>query len=117
MKPMPLPRRALPLMARVKQKFSADRIEDVRRATREKILAADLPKKIFPGAQVAITAGSRGLGGFCEILPGIIDALKSLGAKPFIIPAMSREIYFEPRINTDAHGFRKNLSVFIWVHP
>jgi hypothetical protein len=37
---------------------------------------------------VAITAGSRGIGGLVELLSGIADAVKSCGGEPFVIPAM-----------------------------
>ncbi len=75
-------------MARVRQKLSSEHIADVLGDTRERLIAAGLPKKIKPGGRIAITAGSRGIGGFVEILSGIIDAIRSGGGKPFIIPAM-----------------------------
>lgn len=56
--------------------------------TRQKLMAAGLPEKVGQGARIAITAGSRGMGGFREILSGIVDAIKELGGEPFIIPAM-----------------------------
>jgi hypothetical protein len=37
---------------------------------------------------VAITAGSRGIGGLVELLSGIADAIKACAAEPFIVPAM-----------------------------
>src|SRR5438105_11315165 len=85
---MPFPTRPIPKMARVKQSLPTDHVHEVRRKTREKILGAGLEKKVFPGAHVAITAGSRGMGGFTELLAGVADAIKSAGGKPFIIPAM-----------------------------
>lgn len=54
----------------------------------QKLLDAGLRKKINRGDQIAITAGSRGIGGLGELLSGIIDAVKSCGGEPFIIPAM-----------------------------
>jgi hypothetical protein len=85
---MPFPARSVPALARVRQKLRSDRIESVRAHVAEKLLAAGLREKIFPGAHIAITAGSRGAGGFVELLGGIGDAIKSAGGKPFIIPAM-----------------------------
>jgi hypothetical protein len=55
---------------------------------REQLLAAGLRSKLFSGARVAITAGSRGIGGFIPLLAGIADAIKAAGGKPFIVPAM-----------------------------
>src|SRR5437667_8709886 len=85
---MPFLSRSVPMMARIRQQFPTDHIADAPTDAREKLLAAGLAKKIFPGAHVAITAGSRGLGGFVELLAGIADAIQSAGGKPFLIPAM-----------------------------
>src|SRR5438477_9726131 len=80
--------RPIPIGARIKQTFPADHIENPRTEVREKLLAAGLRGKVFPGAQVAVTAGSRGMANFVDLVAGIVDALKVAGAKPFIIPAM-----------------------------
>ena len=40
------------------------------------------------GATVAVGAGSRGLTGRVQMLAGVIDGLRSLGAEPFVVPAM-----------------------------
>jgi hypothetical protein len=88
MKTIPLPRLSVPRMARVRQNLKDDRITEPRKVAREKLLGAGLQKKISPGARIAITAGSRGLGDFVELLSGICDAIKSAGGEPFIIPSM-----------------------------
>lgn len=85
---MPFPAREIPKLARIKQFLRSDHIEDPRSEVRQKLLAAGLAKKIFSGAHIAITAGSRGVGGFVELVSGIADAIRSAGGKPFIIPAM-----------------------------
>jgi hypothetical protein len=85
---MALPRRALPAMARVRQDLPADRIEQVADHTAQALIASGLLARIAPGHQVAITAGSRGIGGFVELLSGIARAVKTCGGTPFIIPAM-----------------------------
>lgn len=85
---MSFPRRAAPPLARVKQHLSAEHISDVRGATRERLLESGFLRGLKQGALVAITAGSRGMGGFTELLSGIVDAVKSVNAEPFIIPAM-----------------------------
>jgi hypothetical protein len=85
---MPFPRRELPKMAHVRQKLPTDHIADVRRDVRQKLLDSGLREKIKPGNRIAITAGSRGIGAFTELLSGIADAVKSCGGEPFIIPAM-----------------------------
>src|SRR5262249_53567291 len=83
---MPFPRRPLPRMARVRQYLPADRVDDVRSDVRQKLTA--FASKIKPGDRVAITAGSRGIGGLLDLLAGIADAIKSCRGEPFIIPAM-----------------------------
>lgn len=85
---MPFPAHPLPPLARVRQKFSLEHVADVRGETCRKLLDAGLRDKIKPGARVGITAGSRGMGGFLELLAGIADAIKAAGGKPFVIPAM-----------------------------
>jgi hypothetical protein len=85
---MPFPKREIPKLARIKQSLRSDHIDNPRDDVRQKLIAAGLAKKIFPGAHVAITAGSRGIGGFVDLVSGIADAIRSAGGKPFIIPAM-----------------------------
>jgi uncharacterized protein (DUF362 family) len=85
---MPFPRRNLPSMAQVRQNLPSDHIDDVRADVKQKLLASDVRQKIKPGNRIAITAGSRGIGAFIELLSGIADAVKSCGGEPFIIPAM-----------------------------
>ena len=75
-------------MARVRQNLSTDHIEDVRGEVRLKLIEAGLGEKVTQGARIGITAGSRGMGGFADLVAGIVDAVKSCGGEPFIIPAM-----------------------------
>ena len=49
--------------------------------------------KIKPGMQIAITAGSRGIGNVDIITKAIVDFVKSCGATPFIVPAMGCLLY------------------------
>jgi len=75
-------------MARVRQKLASDHIADVRKDVRQKLLDSGLRDKVKPGNRIAVTAGSRGIGGLAELLSGIADAVKSCGGEPFIVPAM-----------------------------
>ncbi|HEX5220734.1 MAG TPA: lactate racemase domain-containing protein [Verrucomicrobiae bacterium] len=72
----------------MRQKLPTDHIKNPRSETQARLLAAGLAKRISPGARIAITAGSRGIGGFTDLIAGIVDAVKAAGGKPFIIPAM-----------------------------
>ena len=77
----------LPKMCRVRQNFDDTRVADI-----QKSLQAELHQlswaRIQPGDRVAITAGSRGIANFAEIIKTIVEFFKSLDAKPFILPAM-----------------------------
>jgi hypothetical protein len=75
-------------MAKVRQKLPSDHIPDVRNDVSQKLLASGLREKVQRGNRIAITAGSRGIGTFVELLAGIADAVKACGGEPFIIPAM-----------------------------
>ncbi len=85
---MALPVREAPPLAHVRQDLHSDHIEDVRGDVRRKLLDAGLRDKVKAGNRIAITAGSRGIGAFVETLSGIVDAVKSCGGEPFVIPAM-----------------------------
>lgn len=62
-------------------------------------VSAQLDKtgSIGPGSRVAITVGSRGIGGIADVVRGIVDALKHHGAEPFIVPAMGSHGGTDPR--------------------
>jgi hypothetical protein len=82
------PRRSIPPLARVKQTLRDDRIEDVRGDVRSKLLESGFLSGIKPRARIAITAGSRGGAAFVELMRGIVDAVRSSGGDPFIVPSM-----------------------------
>src|SRR4051812_46283015 len=84
---MPIPRVSLPKMARARQNLASAHIADVRGDVQRKLLASGL-NGLGRGSRVAVTAGSRGIGAFVELLAGAADAVKSVGGEPFVIPAM-----------------------------
>ena len=51
-------------------------------------LAIVLSGRIKRGAQVAITAGSRGIANGTALLRGLATAVKNAGGEPFLVPAM-----------------------------
>lgn len=77
-----------PKLVRVRQQFERTRIDDIPGAVRSSLESLDLGKTIRPGHTVALTAGSRGIANIPVILRSVVDFLRHLGAKPFIIPAM-----------------------------
>lgn len=78
----------MPRMFHVKQQFEGPTISDIPGAVREALARLDLGDRIRPGQTVALTAGSRGIVNIAIILRSVIDHLKGLGARPFIVPAM-----------------------------
>jgi hypothetical protein len=74
-------------MYRIRQRFDGTRVKDIRETARAE-LGGLTWSAIQPGHRVAITAGSRGIADIAEILAAIVEFLKSLGADPFLFPAM-----------------------------
>lgn len=79
---------SFPRMIRVRQKFDAGRISDVPAEVHAQLATLRLGQKIRAGQSVAITAGSRGIAHIDQIVRAAVDHVKSLGAIPFIVPAM-----------------------------
>ncbi len=78
-----------PRMIRVKQKFnSLPAIKDISEEVNEQVNNIDIKSKIKPNETVAITAGSRGIANIDIIIRSIVNEIKNIGAKPFIVPAM-----------------------------
>lgn len=76
-------------MARIKQVFDVPPpVKDITATVRKALKTLRLPSKMKPGETVAVTAGSRGIANIAAIERAVIDELKTVGAVPFIIPAM-----------------------------
>lgn len=75
-----------PRVVRVRQKFDAPRVRDVAAATREAL--EPLRGRVSRGMTVALTAGSRGIHDKPEVVRAAGEWLRSLGAEPFVVPAM-----------------------------
>jgi hypothetical protein len=78
----------IPQFFRLRQLFDAIRVEDIPATVSSELARLQLHERIRPGASVAITAGSRGVANIHLIIKAIAGHLKSLGAAPFIVPAM-----------------------------
>ncbi len=78
----------LPRMFPVRQRFQNLPLDDVTaRAIREtRALLDAMP--IRSGAQIAVTAGSRGITNLPTILKAVIGELKNRDTRPFLVPAM-----------------------------
>src|SRR5687768_14112862 len=77
-----------PRMVRVRQHFDRPLVEDIPAAVHSTLTRLDLGRTIKAGQTVALTAGSRGIANIASILRAVADHLKTLGAKPFVVPAM-----------------------------
>ena len=86
MKAVVVPR--FPQMCDVRQRFDAPRVDDIAATVQKQMQSLNLAEHIQPGQSVAVTAGSRGIANIPKILREVVQCLKSLGAEPFIVPAM-----------------------------
>jgi len=68
--------------------FPRDRVDDVAGRVHQELARLSLGQAIRAGQSVAITAGSRGIANIAEILRATVDHVRSLGAEPFLVPAM-----------------------------
>ncbi len=78
----------LPRIALCRQNFPAEAIESPADAVSEALAKAPCVQKIKPGMSVAITAGSRGIAAYRELLSAIVADVRKRGAQPFAVPAM-----------------------------
>jgi hypothetical protein len=77
-----------PNVFRVRQHFDRPRIEDVPAEVERQLAGLGLARTVLPGQSVAITVGSRGITQLASIVKAIVDHLRGLDARPFIVPAM-----------------------------
>ena len=83
-----LDRIRLPRMVRIRQIYDKARIADIPAHVAQRLAAGVAQPERFSGKRIAITAGSRGIPHYVEILKTIVDTLKGWGAIPFVVPAM-----------------------------
>lgn len=77
----------LPNFQRIRQQFPRPRVEDIEAGVFAAIARLNLGETCH-GRRIAITAGSRGLAELVPLLRATVHCLQSLGAQPFIVPAM-----------------------------
>jgi hypothetical protein len=75
-------------MVRLRQHFERPRLDNLPAAVRATLEPLNLGRTIKPGHTVALTAGSRGIANIPVILRSVVEHLKALGARPFLVPAM-----------------------------
>ncbi len=77
-----------PLLTPVRQHFVDDAIPDLAGVIVQGLRALHLGARLRPGAQIAIAVGSRGVSPIREVVRAVVDELRSIGASPFVVPAM-----------------------------
>jgi hypothetical protein len=77
-----------PKVVRVRQKFPRPRVENVEATLQEQLGREEISSTIKPGMSVALTAGSRGVARIDTILRSLVQILRDMGSKPFIVPSM-----------------------------
>ena len=75
-------------MCDVRQQFQCETVTDIASTVRSELQKLELSSRVKPGDTVAIPAGSRGIANIVDILAATVDHFVSLGARPFIVPAM-----------------------------
>ncbi|MEQ1825595.1 MAG: lactate racemase domain-containing protein [Pirellula sp.] len=76
----------LPKMIRVRQQYPTTEPVDIQRTIASEF--SKLRPMVRKGSSIAVGVGSRGISNLQEIVSAVIEQLKSIGANPFIIPAM-----------------------------
>lgn len=79
---------SLPRLVKVRQTFHAPEVPDVAAAVHETIHEAGVLSRISPGDRVAVAVGSRGVADIPILTREVVNAVKSAGGRPFIVPAM-----------------------------
>ena len=77
-----------PRMVEVRQRIEAPKIDDYVSEIRGELRRKGIGERVRPGSRIAITAGSRGIAHYPEILATVVEEVKGAGGEPFLIPAM-----------------------------
>ena len=78
----------LPKLHKVRQKFPNEILRDIRGKLEADFQRPEVRNTVEPGQKIAVLVGSRGISNLAAIVKGTIDNLISLGAEPFLVPAM-----------------------------
>lgn len=96
----------LPRMARIRQQFTLQRVENIKRVIHDEFIKAEVGSVIQAGDSVAVTVGSRGISNIFEIMKCLVDELLAMNARPFIVPSMGSHG------GATAEGQKKLLAIF-----
>lgn len=79
---------ALPKMVRVRQRFSANAVQDVGASLQNELRKPVIASRIKKHMRIAVAVGSRGVADLPLIVKVVVGEIKKLRAEPFIVPAM-----------------------------
>ena len=77
-----------PLLAPLRQTKAQPVVSDISGTVRRQWRESSLPRRLKPGARVAVGVGSRGIANFQTIARATVDVLKEMGYRPFLVAAM-----------------------------
>lgn len=77
-----------PAFYQIKRSFDVSSIEDVTQSVREQFASFNPGAKVEAGQTVAVGVGSRGTHDLKTLVSAVVECLKELGLKPYVIPAM-----------------------------
>jgi len=77
-----------PKMCILKQTFDKAKLENIPTTIINELDKVGVNLKVKAGEKVGITAGSRGVANIATITKTVVDYIKALGAKPYILPCM-----------------------------
>jgi Lactate racemase N-terminal domain len=77
-----------PPLARVRQSIPQPRLDDVTATIGRLIRGSHLRERVAPGGTIAVGIGSRGVHGIDLVARTIVDTLRDMSYKPFIVAAM-----------------------------
>jgi hypothetical protein len=75
-------------MYRIQQRFDTTSIEDVPEAIDREFSRLNVAKNVQPGQRVAVAVGSRGIHNLPTIVATVVECIRNMELKSFIIPAM-----------------------------
>lgn len=75
-------------MIAIEQKFPKEKLENIEETVTTLVKQHKAVQALPKGAEIAITAGSRGIANIPLILRAIVSTLQQMGYKPFLVPAM-----------------------------
>lgn len=78
----------IPKIIKVKQKFNKTKLNNAPGELRNQLVDKNINNKIYKGARIAITAGSRGISQYKYLMKVIVEFIKENGGEPFIVPSM-----------------------------